>query len=180
MKTCIKCSKSLPYESFYRRRSKPDGRMSECIRCWKLYSKSLVPIYRERRRLRKIKWRRNNPEEARRRDREWKRLHPQSASLTSKRVRLKRFGLSEQSFLSAHLDRDGLCDICRRQCYNGPSHTLKDKCDLHVDHCHKTGEFRGLLCMNCNVGIGHLNDDPILLIVASEYLKRHGLRLVKI
>ena len=42
---------------------------------------------------------------------------------------------------------------------------------LHIDHCHKTGNVRGLLCSNCNIGIGNMQDNIDILKVAIEYLK---------
>lgn len=41
--------------------------------------------------------------------------------------------------------------------------------DLVVDHCHYTGEVRGILCRKCNSGIGLLSDSPILLLTASNW-----------
>ena len=42
---------------------------------------------------------------------------------------------------------------------------------LVVDHDHKTGKIRGMLCNHCNRGLGHFRDDPELLVFAAEYLK---------
>ena len=41
-----------------------------------------------------------------------------------------------------------------------------------VDHCHETGRVRGLLCVNCNSGIGKLKDSPDLLRRALDYLSQ--------
>ena len=43
---------------------------------------------------------------------------------------------------------------------------------LHVDHNHKTGEVRGLLCVKCNVVLGHIENDEDLISKCIEYLKR--------
>lgn len=41
---------------------------------------------------------------------------------------------------------------------------------LVVDHCHETEQIRGILCTNCNLGLGHFKDDPLLLEFAIQYL----------
>lgn len=53
----------------------------------------------------------------------------------------------------------GLCAICLK----APA--------VHVDHCHKTGRVRGVLCFNCNSGIGLLRDDPAAAYRAADYLE---------
>lgn len=57
----------------------------------------------------------------------------------------------------------GACGICGR---------IPNK--LVIDHCHDTGNLRGLLCAQCNVGIGMLRDDVVVLRKAVAYLEEHG------
>jgi hypothetical protein len=66
--------------------------------------------------------------------------------------------------------QDGVCMICR----NPPNPDGKQAASrLHPDHDHVTGRTRDLLCLSCNVGIGHFRDDPVLLRAAAEYIERH-------
>ena len=58
----------------------------------------------------------------------------------------------------------GCCAIC------GTSDTGKRKA-FAVDHNHDTGKIRGLLCSNCNTGIGNLRDNVELLERAIDYLR---------
>ena len=59
--------------------------------------------------------------------------------------------------------QDGACGICGRD----PDEMARS---LAVDHDHLTGMVRGLLCINCNSGLGQFKDSPDLLIRAAEYL----------
>lgn len=59
--------------------------------------------------------------------------------------------------------QNGLCAICLKK----PDH------DLRVDHDHETGKVRGLLCSNCNSGIGFLDEDPKLFDAAKAYCERN-------
>lgn len=55
------------------------------------------------------------------------------------------------------------CGICER--------LLENSRNTHIDHCHKTSIVRGILCRNCNQGLGHFFDKPELLRAAAEYLE---------
>ena len=51
------------------------------------------------------------------------------------------------------------------------SQSFKNNKDCHVDHCHKTNKLRGLLCGNCNKGLGFFKDSPLFLRQAASYLE---------
>ena len=72
---------------------------------------------------------------------------------------------SPEKYLELLKESENRCRICNK--------TEDDNIVLCVDHCHETGKLRGLLCNNCNAGIGMLNDDPDLLRKALEYLYEH-------
>jgi hypothetical protein len=73
---------------------------------------------------------------------------------------LKRhYGLTEAERDEMVATQMGLCVICLK----APA--------VHVDHCHKTGKVRGVLCFNCNSAIGKLGDDPDAVRRAAAYLE---------
>jgi hypothetical protein len=61
---------------------------------------------------------------------------------------------------------------CASRCGRAPA---KGKKYLSVDHCHKSGRVRGLLCHGCNFAVGFCNDDPTLLRTLADYLERHAI-----
>lgn len=73
------------------------------------------------------------------------------------------YGISLEIYKELLESQNGKCAIC------GTNSTGK-RFAFHVDHDHKTGKVRGLLCSNCNSGIGNLRDDISLLEKAIEYL----------
>jgi hypothetical protein len=78
----------------------------------------------------------------------------------------RKYGLSLEEY-NEQLDAQGhVCAICHGINASGRK--------LAVDHCHKTGAVRGLLCSKCNSALGYLNDDPQHVAAALEYLKWHG------
>jgi hypothetical protein len=75
--------------------------------------------------------------------------------------RARRYGLTLQQFHA--LVARGACDICKRS----------DR-RLCIDHCRASGHVRGLLCENCNFGLGCFVDDPDRIEKAAAYLQGHG------
>jgi len=70
------------------------------------------------------------------------------------------YGISLEDYDVMFERQGGACAICKR---TGVT--------LCVDHCHLTGEVRGLLCIRCNSALGFCSDDPAVLLAAAEYLQ---------
>jgi len=81
---------------------------------------------------------------------------------------LKRYGISEQQYWQTFDDQRGLCAVC-----GNPESTTKQGGIklLSVDHDHKTGNVRALLCHACNTALGHTYDDPLILRKLADYLE---------
>lgn len=67
------------------------------------------------------------------------------------------------------LEQQGLCALCEKPEIKKNYGTT---CKLSVDHDHRTGRVRGLLCSKCNSILGMANDNIALLMKAILYLKR--------
>lgn len=79
---------------------------------------------------------------------------------------IRRYGLDRDDYLQMFEEQESKCAICNR---------YDDK--LHVDHDHKTGEVRALLCGQCNKAIGLMKDNPRITQAATDYLLYHNNRL---
>lgn len=77
----------------------------------------------------------------------------------------KRRGVSEEDCEQAYKDLENTkkCMICENT--KGP---------FHMDHCHTSFKYRGILCHKCNRALGFFNDNPDTLRKAAEYLDKHG------
>ena len=70
-----------------------------------------------------------------------------------------RYGVDEFEIEWKLLQQDGKCALC------------KEASAEHVDHDHRTGELRGVLCFNCNRALGYFGDDWPTLCRAADYLE---------
>lgn len=78
-------------------------------------------------------------------------------------LELRKYGMTLEDLKKLYIAQDNKCKIC-----DTPESELKQM--LHVDHCHKTGKVRGLLCYGCNSGLGGFKDNVNNLRKAIEYL----------
>ena len=81
------------------------------------------------------------------------------------------YGISLSDYERMSRQQNGVCAICRRP---EQSVRLGKRRILAVDHDHKTEAVRALLCHKCNSVLGYMDDDPMRLRAAADYLEKHG------
>lgn len=80
----------------------------------------------------------------------------------------RHYGITLEQYNQMLVDQDYKCKICNGEGFlMGKNHEMR----LVVDHCHKHGHVRGLLCHNCNRALGLLQDSVEVSTKAVEYLK---------
>lgn len=126
----------------------------EYHRRWRVANPDKVKAIRDRFKL-------AHREELRAQGRAW--YHANSAKVAAAKRRRK-YGVTQEQYDAmrvAQAYRCAICGILETECEAG---------QLDVDHDHRQGHVRGLLCNMCNKGIGALRDDPVLLTRAIAYL----------
>ncbi len=93
----------------------------------------------------------------------WKMANPDKFKDSKLRAR---FGISLEQYNAMFAEQLGRCNICER-------HQTEFRLSLAVDHCHKTGVVRSLLCGSCNTMIGNAGEKPGVLRKAAEYIETH-------
>jgi len=87
--------------------------------------------------------------------------------------RFRSYGLSKDEYNEMLDNQGGSCAICKRKEWVRASIT-DNVMALAVDHCHDTGNVRGLLCRACNLAIGYFEDNIESLDEAIKYLEQAG------
>ena len=82
--------------------------------------------------------------------------------------RYKKLGVCNTEYHKMLAQQHGKCCICAST-LNSSRYTK-----FAVDHDHRTGKVRGLLCTACNTAIGLMKDSPLRMEQAAQYLRRHG------
>ena len=139
-KICSECKIEKSVEDFHIKTTAKDGRQSKCKVC----NNTLVRT-----------WQANNPEKY---ETNWRRQMAQPHRNLQRRANL--YGLSLEEATSLLEKADGKCEICGSSPERG----------LVFDHDHASGEIRGLLCGNCNTGLGLFKDNNETLANAISYL----------
>lgn len=78
----------------------------------------------------------------------------------------KKYGISLEEYNTLFEQQNYCCAICNRQEEEGRG-------KRNVDHCHKTGKIRGILCQQCNTALGKVGDSEEILYKMILYLRKH-------
>jgi hypothetical protein len=100
---------------------------------------------------------------------QWKLNNKEREKNNLRKGNLRRnYNLSIEDYRIMLNAQDGKCKICKSEEIhsNRVSH-------FYVDHCHQTNAIRGLLCHNCNYGLGYFKDQIQILQEAIMYLEQH-------
>lgn len=96
----------------------------------------------------------------------WKAANPDKVKQSQRRQDLKKYGLTPECYSTLYEKQGGRCAICGTTEQKGGR--FKTFC---VDHDHETGRVRGLLCYDCNFGLGKFGDNISHLVAAIHYLQ---------
>jgi hypothetical protein len=159
MKICCKCKIEKPLDSFCKDKNTKDGLRSRCKECTKKEFKN---------------WYDKNPELVKKIRKDYKEYRSDYYKSEERKLKHRKsyiertFNIPYELYEEMHNKQNGLCGICNRP------ETSKTYKYLAIDHCHKTGHIRGLLCNSCNRGIGMLLDNINIVRNALNYLKNNN------
>jgi hypothetical protein len=151
VKACSRCKQELSAGSFPKSSSAKDGLRHFCRECGAKSFKEWYAKNRGRNTERCGKWRAGNPGAAR-------------AYLMK-----SEYGITLLHYLAAVHFQGYCCAICRCRVSIDPGAK-----QIAVDHCHRTGKVRGILCSDCNLSIGKFNDCAVTLQSAARYVRAGG------
>lgn len=149
-KNCSQCGTNKPAAEFFKDQAMPDGFATVCKVCKKAKTYA---------------WREANKDRYNGSQRAYQAAHPEMRY----GVGIKRkYGCTLEQYNAMLVAQEGKCNICDK--LHNPA---VKRGRLFVDHDHKTGAIRGLLCGACNSALGYFLDDTRIMSEAIAYIIRH-------
>jgi len=145
MISCTKCKSIKLPSAFWNDKRRRSGLTAWCKACKSSHQKELRKKDIDKHRARE------------------KRRYWDNKTSEQERHLVRKYGITFDDYDRMLSEQGGSCAICGL-----PEPTNKK---LDVDHCHETGQVRGLLCTSCNRMLGHSGDRESVLIAAAEYLR---------
>lgn len=146
---CVKCNEVKPLDQYDAKASGLYGKRADCKACVRVYQAN---------------YRKLNSEVIKERKRTYAKTKPH---MKRRSYLMNEYGISLSDYEEMYARQSGKCDICKSDRVGNTQHK-----HLHVDHCHITSKIRGLLCSQCNSGLGYFKDSESTLLEAIEYLKK--------
>lgn len=141
LKECNKCRIKKTREEFYPRPDYKCGVRPTCKECEKRIQK------------------------------EYNKIKPKDPKKNREDKYKRTYGIKVEEYDKMFIEQGGVCKICKKPQTVQNRKNGRVVSHLHVDHCHKTGKVRGLLCHNCNFALGYFKDSKLNLISALKYLE---------
>jgi hypothetical protein len=153
MKLCKACNQTIALDNFGIDKTRKDFLRDVCKSCRKIQAKTyyeknkVVILEKEKQKHASLTLQQKDKLSERR----------------NKRYLKNQYGLTKQDLEQMKQKQEGCCAICE-QAFG------EEWWQAHVDHCHATGKVRGLLCNDCNRGLGGFKDSIFALEKAKQYL----------
>lgn len=131
------------------------------------YSRSWYADNKDKARQAMREWAAKNQESVREAKKRYREANLEKVRASQRNCRFKRkYGITADARDAMLVAQDNRCGACR-------SSDPKSVMGWHLDHCHKTGEVRGLLCQPCNHALGNVEDSVERLSSLIDYLGRY-------
>lgn len=131
------------------------------------YRRAMYQKHKDKQKAQQRTYRAKNPDKWREYGRKWSKENKDRTRVKDRMSQIKRvYGLSAEGYYLLFTYQLGSCAICEKELEFIGQHT-------HVDHDHKTGKVRGILCNLCNHLIGESLENTIILRKAIDYLEEH-------
>ena len=149
LKQCSNCKKCSEISRFSFNPNTLDKKASWCRKCGNAGNAAYY---------------KNNKESCDNRTRKWQSSENNKHILRQRRL-IKEFNITQEEYVSMLESQGNCCAICKT-----PASNFEKR--MAIDHCHRTGKIRGILCNSCNLGLGCFKDSLDYLDKAIMYLRR--------
>ena len=161
MKACRICEQDKPLTEFTKQKNSKDGLDNRCRPCRAILKKEYYEKNKEQILSKNAEWAKNNRMVTRAIQKRYRDNNPDKCK---ERWLLRKYKINLAEYNKIFEKQEGKCKGCNR-------HQLEFEIALAVDHCHETGEIRGLLCADCNLALGKVQDNIETLQNLINYLK---------